>query len=148
MGSGGWRREVLNRRKLQPRGQPPAKSGSTNCYSPVMMDATFDNYFWVFFVAIAAYIAYSLFTKRGKGRMFGGEIVETLLPTISKRRGMMRTNIKVHLIKPSDRPNERDIGIEVSHSAVLAWSMTPIILTAQEAAQLKELVDAALSSQS
>jgi hypothetical protein len=36
----------------------------------------------------------------------------------------------------------------MSHSAVLAWSMTPIILTAQEAAQLKELIDAALSSQS
>lgn len=72
-----------------------------------MMDATFDTFFWVFFVAIVAYVAYSLFTKRGKGRMFGGEIIKTLLPTISKRRGMMRTNIKVHLIKPSDRPNER-----------------------------------------
>ncbi len=80
--------------------------------------------------------------------MFGGEIVETLLPTISKRRGMMRTNIKVHLIKPSDRPNERDIGIELSHSAILAWSLMPITLTAQEAAQLKDLIEAALSPQS
>jgi hypothetical protein len=113
-----------------------------------MMTAAFDNWFWVFFVALAAYIAYSLFTKRGKGRMFGGEIIETLQPTISKRRAMMRTNIKVHLVKPKGRPNERDVGIELSHSAALAWSMTPIILTAQEAAQLRELIDAALSSQS
>ena len=122
--------------------------GGTNCYSPVMMSAGFDNWFWVFFVAFAAYIAYSLFTKRGKGRMFGGEIIETLQPTISKKRGMMRTNIKVHLVKPRDRPNERDVGIEMSHSAMLAWSMTPITLTAREAAQLKELIDAALSPQS
>jgi len=112
------------------------------------LDALFDYFFWVFFVGIAAYIVYSLFTKRGKGRMFGGEIVETLLPTISKRRGMVRTNIKVHLIKPSDRPNERDIGIEFSRSAVLAWNMTPITLTAQEASQLRELIDTGLSGES
>jgi len=61
---------------------------------------------------------------------------------------MMKTSIKVHLIKPRNRPNERDIGIELSHSAILGWSMTPITLTAQEAAQLKELIDAALSPQS
>lgn len=110
------------------------------------MDAFFDNFFWVFLVGIVAYIAYSVFTKRGKGRMFGGEIIKTLPPTISKRRGMVRTHIKVHLIKPSDRPNERDVGIELCHFAVLAWNMTPIILTAQEALQLNELIDAALDS--
>jgi hypothetical protein len=112
------------------------------------LNAFFDNYFWVLIVAFAAYFAYSVFTKRGKGRMFGGEIVRTLLPTISKRRGMVRTNIKVHLAKPADRPNERDVGIELSHSAVLAWNMTPITLTAQEASQLRELIDTALSGES
>jgi hypothetical protein len=112
------------------------------------LNAFFDNYFWVLIVAFAAYFAYSVFTKRGKGRMFGGEIVRTLLPTISKRRGMVRTNIKVHLVKPAHRPNERDVGIELSHSAVLAWNMTPITLTAQEASQLRELIDTALSGES
>jgi hypothetical protein len=112
------------------------------------VEAFFDNYFWIFFVGIAAYIAYSVFTKRGKGRMFGGEILKTLLPTISKKRGMMTTKIKVHLIKPADRPNERDVGIEMSHSAILAWQMTPITLTSQEASQLKELIETALSGAS
>jgi hypothetical protein len=104
-----------------------------------------DQFFWVFFAAFLAYFAYSVFTKHGKGRMFGGEIVKTLEPQIAKTKGMVTTKIKVHVIKPSERLHERDIGIEFSHSAIMGWSMTPITLTAAEALQLKSLIEEGLS---
>jgi hypothetical protein len=76
--------------------------------------------------------------------MFGGEIVKTLEPQIEKTKGVVTTKIKVHVIKPSERPQERDVGIELSHSAIMGWSMTPITLTAAEALQLKVLIEEAV----
>ena len=106
------------------------------------MDDFLERFIWIFLVAfLAAYFAYSVFTKRGKGRLFGGEIIKTFEPMIEKRNGLTTTKIKVYLIKPHKRPQKIDIGIELSNSAMLAWSMTPITLTPAEALQFKGLIE-------
>ncbi|NIQ16599.1 MAG: hypothetical protein GTO02_20095, partial [Candidatus Dadabacteria bacterium] len=99
-----------------------------------------DNLIYFIFIAFFGYFIYTIFTKSGKGKMFGGEIVKTLDRHIEKRDGIQTIKIKIHVIKPKDRPHERDIGIELTQSAKLSWNMIPIKLNSSEAKDLSLMI--------
>jgi hypothetical protein len=84
-----------------------------------------------------------LVRNRGfKGAMFGAP-VQRLVGEIELRprpRVMMTTTVKVHALEPSDPSRGPDVGIEVTRSAPLAWTMSPVSLTKSEARELAELL--------
>ena len=72
--------------------------------------------------------------------MFGGEILKTFDLSVNKDL-IGKTKIRIYLIKPTERPNDRDIGIEVTESSMFGFHVYPITLTAFEALELSSLIE-------
>ncbi len=108
------------------------------------MDDLFPYVFVAFVVAFVLFFLFLVFTKKGRGLMLGGRIIRTVKGEIKQRAGIARTVIRVHVIGRKKEPEHR-VSIELTQSAILAWSMTPIQLTKPEAtkliAMLSEAVD-------
>ncbi len=107
------------------------------------MQALTDNIFYVVFVAFFLFVMYSIFSKKGKGKMMGGEIVETSANEIVQSSGILTTTIRTHVIK--SKTGGRHIGIEISENAKLGASMKPIKLSKQEAEKLIGMLSEAVS---
>ncbi len=101
-----------------------------------------DNLVVIFVVGFIAFFIYSVFSKSGKGRMFGGKIIESIDKSITSKKGMSKTKIKLHVIEK--KKGENCVGIELSQSAVLAWSMTPITLTKSDAKLMIDMLNEAI----
>ena len=92
-----------------------------------------DNFFYLFFFGFIAFFLYSVFTKHGRGRMFGGKIVGTLNESIVQTSGINKTIMKIHLIEK--KSGEKHVGVDLTDNAKLAWSMRPLTFTQSEAKQ-------------
>jgi len=97
----------------------------------------------LFVVAFVAYFIFSVFTKKGKGRFFGGKILRTLDQEVKQKNGISNCTIRVHVIGKKET-KENTVGIELSQHAFLAWSMTPISLTKTEAGELISMLQEAV----
>lgn len=89
----------------------------------------------LFFVAFVGYFIFSVFTKKGKGRLFGGKVLRTLDKEIKQKSGISNSTIRVHVIGKKET-KEKSVGVEHNQHAFLAWSMTPISLTKTETREL------------
>jgi len=93
------------------------------------------------FLLVLAWLVYVFFTKRGRGRLYGGEILEEY-EGISSRRKIVSNSVKVYAVKSPT--NARRVGIDIRASTFGSYQMIPVSFTASEAKQLAEmLVEAA-----
>lgn len=102
-----------------------------------------DNLFYLFIFGFIAFFIYSVFTKSGRGRMFGGKIVDTLNDTIIQTSGINKTTIKIHLIEK--QKGEKCVGVELTDNAKLAWSMRSLTFSKDEAQQLVFMLNEAIN---
>ena len=59
--------------------------------------------FPLFFFGFIAYFVFTVFTKKGKGRLFGGRIVKTIDKEIKQKKGISNSTIRVHVIEKKNR---------------------------------------------
>jgi len=87
-----------------------------------------------------------LFSKKGKELLFGGRILETLDDSVSVKKWMMTSTLRVHVIdgKPSGEPHR--VGLEVASRAALSASMMPLTMSREDALQLAEMLTKAARS--
>ncbi len=103
-----------------------------------------DNLVWLFVIVFVGFFLFSIFTKKGKGMMFGGKILDMLSDTITQKDGLSKTTIRVHLIEKK-KQREKFVGIELTDNAKLAWSMRPLTFSRAEAQQLVNMLNEAIS---
>jgi len=72
------------------------------------------------------------------GAMFGAPVREMVSEVELQPRGMMKTRLKIYALDPRDPADGPHVGVEVIHSTVGSWNMTPISLTMAEAQSLAE----------
>ena len=99
--------------------------------------------FPLFFVGFVGFFLYSVFTKKGKGRFFGGKILKTLDREIKQNKGIQKSTTRVHVIDKK-REIENSVSIELNQHAYLAWSMMPINLSKAEARTLVSMLQEAI----
>ena len=81
-----------------------------------------------------AYVLWSMFSKKGKGKMLGGTIIDTAKDEIVQKKGVATMALRAHVIEAKD--GTRHVGLELSENAKLAASVTPIKLSKKEAETL------------
>jgi hypothetical protein len=97
----------------------------------------FENLFWVFFAIVAASTLYRIIRKGGlKGGLFGARLKSTVSEMELARRGMVKTRLKVHVLEGDT--SSPQVGLEIQHSTIGSWNMTPVSLTTSEAESLGE----------
>ena len=99
--------------------------------------------FSLLFFGFIALFLFIVFTKTGRGWMFGGKIVKTLDREIKQKDGIQSTTIRVHVVEKKKEP-VNSVAIELTESAKLAWSMKPITLNKEEASQLISMLQEAV----
>ena len=102
-----------------------------------------DILFPLFFIGFVGFFVYSVFTKKGRGRFFGGKILKTIDTEIKSRKGMMNSTIRVHVIEKK-KQIENAVSIELNQHAYLAWSMMPINLSKDDAKTLISMLEEAV----
>jgi hypothetical protein len=96
-------------------------------------------FFLCFFGAIG-FFAYRMFRYKGlKGAIFGGEIVRTVGEVQSENRGLMRSSLKVHILRVPDS-QEQKVGLEFVATSFASYQMMPILLSRAEVTKLASLL--------
>ena len=97
-------------------------------------------------VLFVGFIGYTVMSKKGRGRLLGGQIVESISPSVRKKRGSVTTTVQIHRIqlKGDNRPNH--IAVEICSRALLGFTIAPITLTESETKQLIMDLQTALPS--
>ncbi len=106
--------------------------------SQINMNDLISSIFLIIFIGFMAFVFWSMFSKKGKGRMLGGTIIHTAKYEVVQTEGIAKTIIRAHVIET--KTGSKHVGLELSESAKLAVSMTPIKLTKQEAESLIYMV--------
>jgi len=94
--------------------------------------------FLLIFAAIAGFVFFQLFTRRGREWALGGHIVQTYGSSIVQRRGMSKTTISVHALAPKHLGEMPRVGVEIARTAALSMSTLPLTLSQDEARALSE----------
>ena len=99
--------------------------------------------FVLFFLGFFVFILFMIFSGKGKSLMFGGKIIKTM-ESVSKgkKRMLISSGVKVHVIEVA--PNVRNVGLEITQSSGLSYSMVPVSLPVSEAKILADTIYAAL----
>jgi len=96
------------------------------------------------FILVLVWLVYVFFTKRGRGRLYGGEILKEFEGVSSKRK-IVSNSVKVYAVRAAN--NSRRVGIDIRTSTFGSYQMIPVSFTASEAKQLAEmLIEAAQHS--
>ena len=101
---------------------------------------------YLFFVAlglVAASTLYRVIRNRGfRGALFGAPVRATVGEIELRPRGLVKSRLKIHTLGGGrDSPQ---VGLEITHSTVGSWQMTPVSLTADEARRLAEALERAV----
>ena len=107
------------------------------------MELIIDNSLHFLFAGFFAFVLYSMFSKKGKGRMMGGDIVDTATNEIAQSSGMLSTKIRAHVIQP--KSGAKHVSLEISENAKLGASMKPVRLSKQEAQTLIGMLNEVVS---
>lgn len=99
-----------------------------------------DLIFFVILGMVALWVAFVFLTKRGRGIMFGGKIVNSWDGVLGKQK-FVTNRIKVHAVDVA--PTVRVVGLEISSSTFGSYKMIPISLPASEALELARLLEEA-----
>jgi hypothetical protein len=90
------------------------------------------------FGAVAYFVFFQLFTRRGREWALGGRIAHTFGAPIVQRRGMFKITVNVHALAPKHLGDAPRVGIEIASRAVLAASTMPLTLSQDEARALSD----------
>lgn len=104
---------------------------------------TIEYIFFAAFGLVVASLLYQVISKGGlRGAMFGAPVVKTIGQLDLGRHGLLRTRLMVHRLeaREADSPS---VGIEVVHSAVGSFGISPIRPTTQQAEALSTLLSRA-----
>ncbi|MCK9200718.1 MAG: hypothetical protein M0P59_04400 [Gallionella sp.] len=105
-----------------------------------------DYFVLVFVLLFLAWFIFLMFTKKGKGLFFGGNIVETIGDKVGSKRGIVNANVKVHVIETNlPIPNKYQVGLELSQSSVASYQMMPVTLSINEAKVLINMLNEAVN---
>jgi hypothetical protein len=99
--------------------------------------------FFAVFGAVVLHLLYQVISKGGfRGAIFGAPVIRTIGAMDLGRKGLLRTRVKVHCLeaRENDSPS---VGIEVVHSTVGSFSMSPVSLTREQARELSVLLSQA-----
>ena len=107
------------------------------------MELITDNFLNIAFAAFFGFVLYSMFSKKGKGMMMGGDIVDTATDEIAQTSGMLSTRIRAHVIQP--KSGVKHVSLEISENAKLGASMKPVRLSKQEAETLIGMLNEVVS---
>jgi hypothetical protein len=104
----------------------------------------FEYVFFAIFALVAANMLRKVVQNGGfRGALFGAPIRTTVSEIELHGRGMVKSRLKVHtLAGDSGAPQ---VGVEIAHSSVVSWQMTPISLSTEEARRLAEALNQAVS---
>lgn len=89
----------------------------------------------IFFVIVISVMVFS-FTRKGRAKMLGGEIIQTF-DCIKTKHGVFTSKMTVHVIDGDPAPC---VGIELSKSSPLSYQMLPATLTADQAKNLAQFL--------
>ena len=95
----------------------------------------------IFIVFVAAFLFFVI-SKKGKGMMFGGEIIHTINGNPQGKRRIITTGVKVHVVQAA--PMVRFVGLEINQSGGLSWQMIPISLPISDARLLADMINQAI----
>lgn len=95
-------------------------------------------------LAAAIFVAQAIKNRGLKGAMFGARITRTVGELDLGKFGPMSTTLKLHRLELR-APGAPTIGLEVVNRSVAAWHMTPVRLTSEQAAALRELLSQAIA---
>ncbi len=99
---------------------------------------------FLFFGLIGAAFLYGRIRYGGfKASMFGARIRRTVGEIGVRKGALVRMKLKVHALEVPSTSEPR-VGLELTTSAVLSYSMTPISLSQDEARELCQLLSDAL----
>ena len=107
-----------------------------------MLDFLSDNVTWLFALAFVSYFVFSVFTKKGRGKMMGGTIVETISTEVVQKEGMQTTTISAHVIQP--KRGIPHVALEIHEKSKFGFSIRPIQLQREEARTLIRMLDEAV----
>ena len=103
------------------------------------MDMLISKWPFLLFFAALGWTIWSLFTKRGRGRMLGGQIIATATGEIVIKDDPVTSTLMVHAIEAKN--GQRHIGIEISDRSIISAHVTPIQLSKSEAESLVRMLN-------
>jgi hypothetical protein len=98
----------------------------------------------ILFAAFFGYVLWTLFSRKGRGKALGGEIVWSGPEKKVGGTSLSKEVVTVHLIRTSNPSDPFSIGVEYRATALMAASTTPIKLTTEQAGELARDIDKAL----
>ena len=99
--------------------------------------------FFAVFGGIVLYLLYRIQKFGFKGAFFGARIVREVGEVQSAPIWLVNQKLRVHLLE-ADQPN-RAIGLELTQTAFMSWSMTPIALSLEESKKLISILQTAVN---
>jgi len=102
----------------------------------------FNYVFSAFFAVAVGSTLYQILRNRGfRGAMFGAPLRSTIVEIQLERRGMVKSQVKVHQL--DGHAKGIDVGLEIIHSTIGSWHAVPVSLSAADARRLAEVLDLA-----
>lgn len=96
-----------------------------------------------FVVFFFLYVLYTMFSKRGRGNLLGGTIIDSSREEITQKVGMIKTTIRAHVIE--SKTKNKHIGLEIAATSILSADIKPIKLSKSEAETLVRMLREAIS---
>lgn len=87
-------------------------------------------------IAFFAFIGWSVFSRKGRSRQFGGDFAWSSEPYVIDESSGGKQALIVHRVQPPDLTEPHKVGLELRFTSALAFSMTPLSLSAEQALKL------------
>lgn len=88
------------------------------------------------FVAFMAFVFWSVFSRKGRSRQFGGDFAWSSKPYVIDESSGGKQTLIVHRVQPANAAEPSTVGVELRFKSLLAFSMTPLSLSAEDARKL------------
>ena len=109
----------------------------------VLVEYLSEYFLFLLFLGFSGYALWSMFSKSGRGRMLGGEIIDSAADEIVQKEGALTSTIRAHVIQTTS--NTKHVGLEISENAKLGASFRPMKLSKKEAETLVKMINEVLS---
>lgn len=95
-----------------------------------------EKYVVLAFIAFMAFIVWSVFSRKGRSRQFGGNFAWSSEPYVIDESSGGKQAVIVHRVQPFELTEPHKVGLELRFTSALAFSMTPLSLSAEQARRL------------
>jgi len=95
-----------------------------------------EKYVLLAFVVFMAFVFWSVFSGKGRSRQFGGIFAWSSEPYVIDKSSSGKQTLIVHSVQPHSATDPSKVGLELRFTSALAFSMTPLSLSAEQARRL------------